>query len=121
MSKTTKRLPLHVRIDTWIREQCERYLDDSERLMDVHFRNVSGPGGPQGWTVIINKTVLGRSGAYGVTFPDAGRPSKADVVRAFEQFRAAADEAMTKQSLIVKPNEVPKNLRGPQRVRIKGA
>ena len=115
-SRRGTRLPLHTRIDGWLRSEINKYLDDEhEEIVDLAFRQRSGLG-PAGWSVVIRRTVLGESRDHGLVFPVSNKPTCREVMQVAQTGRAALDKASRQSQLVVTPEESKKLLAAPPRI-----
>lgn len=115
-SRRGTRLPLHTRIDGWLRSGVGKWLDhEHEEIVDVAFRQRSGLG-PAGWSVVIRRTVLGKSSDHGLLFPTTDKPTCREVMDVAQTGRAALDKAANQRQLVVTPEESAKLLAKPPRI-----
>jgi len=95
--------PLHVKIDTWIRRGFSQILEENEEVLDVVFRSTPTRNAPAGWSVIIGKTVLGKTYLHGINFPHTGKPTKASMDQAVTASRDVLDKQINTAALVVTP------------------
>jgi len=113
MAKKKNSAPKHVKISQWFWTKFSEILDaEHEDLIDVHFRDRPTEAGPAGWNCILKITRLGKSYVHGINFPFTGVPQHKDVMAAFEGTRKLIDDATTKKSLIVTPDQA-RMVKGP--------
>jgi len=98
-------VPLHVKIDNWIRRGFETILEENEEVLDVVFRSTPTGSAPAGWSVIIGKTVLGKVYLHGINFPHTGKPTKPAMDQAISASRDVLDKKISQASLIVTPSQ----------------